>query len=99
VTLNFQECQKSLKQKSELINHLEEKTGAMGDTLKKLDDKYIIAAGLMAPSDYQASAFFPEANSIQDLTIEQTCRLSLKHDSVLKSRKYFVSILVHYTNK
>ncbi len=35
----LQECQKSLKQKGELIYRLEEKTSAMADTLKKLDDK------------------------------------------------------------
>jgi hypothetical protein len=37
----FQECQKSVKQKSELVNRLEEKSSAFADTLRKLDDKYV----------------------------------------------------------
>ena len=35
----LQECEMSLKHKSELIDRLEVKTTAMTDTLQKLDDK------------------------------------------------------------
>ena len=35
----FQECETSLKHKSELIDRLEMKTTAMTDTLQKLDNK------------------------------------------------------------
>ena len=35
----LQECESSLKHKSELISRLETKTTAMTDTLQKLDNK------------------------------------------------------------
>merc|ERR1712012_517945 len=37
----LQECESSLKHKSELIGRLETKTTAMTDTLQKLDNQYV----------------------------------------------------------
>lgn len=39
--LHLQECESSLKHKTELIGKLESKNAAMADTIQKLDEKYV----------------------------------------------------------
>jgi len=38
----FQECEGSLKHKTELITKLEAKTLSMSETIQKMDEKYVL---------------------------------------------------------
>ncbi|KAJ8931498.1 hypothetical protein NQ314_015569 [Rhamnusium bicolor] len=90
----FQECEASLKHKTEFISKLEAKAQSMTDTIQTLENKYresesnrITAEQLKREVDMQAAHVEEQANNFEgDLKVEREWRVSLQ-DTMQQDRE------------
>ncbi|CAH0558887.1 unnamed protein product [Brassicogethes aeneus] len=96
----LQECEASLKQKTELVSKLEAKAHSMTDTIQVLETKYresessrVTTEQLKRAVDKQAAQVEEQANSVEgDLKVEREWRISLQ-DTMQQDREKISKLL------
>ncbi|XP_075209817.1 RUN and FYVE domain-containing protein 2-like isoform X2 [Lycorma delicatula] len=84
----LQECESSLKHKTELITKLEAKTFAMTDTLQKLDEKQKVSEQMRAAIQQAASETEERSSGLEgELRVEREWRQNLQNTLVIDRDK------------